>query len=62
MVIMLFIQVAVMILERYISRTNTRVNKKGGNAQKKLAQDLDDKYIQNLSVGDAPRSMTMNLQ
>ncbi len=36
MVIMLFIQVTVMIIERYISRTNTRVQKRGKDAIKKL--------------------------
>ena len=36
MVIMLFIQVAVMIVERYISRTNTRIEKRGQDVQKTL--------------------------
>jgi hypothetical protein len=36
MTIMLFIQVAVMIIERYISRTNVRISKKGKDASKIL--------------------------
>lgn len=36
MVIMLFIQVAVMIIERYIARTNTRVSRRGEDVRKFL--------------------------
>ena len=36
MVIMLFVQVTVMIIERYISRTNTRINKRGEDVQQTL--------------------------
>jgi len=36
MVIMLFVQVAVMIIERYISRTNTRIHKRGEDVQQTL--------------------------
>lgn len=37
MVVMLFIQVIVMIIERYISRTNTRVQRRGEDAKKQLS-------------------------
>ena len=37
MVIMLFVQIIVMIIERYISRTNVRVEKRGEDAKEHLA-------------------------
>jgi hypothetical protein len=37
MVIMLFFQVAIMIIERYISRTNTRIARRGEKVNDYLA-------------------------
>ena len=59
MVIILFIQTFVMILERYISRTNVMIVKKRG-PQKPLT-DNDDKYLAKLALQDAPKSMTVKL-
>lgn len=59
MVVMLFVQVFVMILERYISRTNTRVNlQRARNNKKEDADDLASK----MTLGDNPRSLSMHLQ
>jgi hypothetical protein len=55
MVIMLFFQVGVMILERYVSRTNTRITKRRG--PKKPTADLEDKY--RVSMTTQPSSMTI---
>lgn len=48
MVIMLFIQVAVMVIERYIARTNTRVSRRG--------EDVN-KYLQNGKVAGSGTTM-----
>jgi len=61
MVVMLFIQVFVMILERYISRTNTRVNLERARGRKK--DDIDDQNLASkMTLGDNPRSLSMHLQ
>lgn len=61
MVVMLFVQVFVMILERYISRTNTRVNLQRARGGRK--EDVDDKGLTSkMTLGDNPRSLSMHLQ
>jgi hypothetical protein len=60
MVVMLFIQVFVMILERYISRTNTRVNLQRARGGRK--EDIDERLMAKMTLGDAPRSLSMHLQ
>lgn len=60
MVVMLFIQVFVMILERYISRTNTRVNLQKARGSRK--DDIDGGLASKMTLGDNPRSLSMHLQ
>ena len=61
MVIMLFVQVFVMILERYISRTNIMVNVKKAGSNKKENVDNDDKLMQSMTFTDTIKSVTMHL-
>ena len=48
MVIMIFIQAFVMILERYISRTNVMIVKKRG--PEKPVVDQDEKYLARMAL------------
>ena len=64
MVIVLFIQILVMILERYVARTNIMVNiKKAGG--KKNEVENDDQIMQSMktsTLGETVKSITMHLQ
>lgn len=57
MVVMLFVQVFVMILERYISRTNTRVNlQKARNNRKEATDEVQSK----MTLGES-KTLSMHL-
>lgn len=54
MVMLLFLQVTIMVIERYINRTNVKVVvKKIGapNSANKDGRDLDDKLMSTMKIG-----------
>jgi hypothetical protein len=59
MVAMLFTQIFVMILERYIARTNVKVSIKKSTAAKKDDLALDG--LKTMKIGDAPKSMSIHI-
>jgi hypothetical protein len=64
MVICLFIQILVMILERFVARTNIMINVKKAGGGKKHDVDNDDQIMQSMktaNLGDTIRSITMHL-
>jgi hypothetical protein len=59
MVVMLFVQIFVMILERYIARTNVRVSIKKSTSTKK--EDLALDGLKTMKLGDGPKSMSIHI-
>ena len=65
MVMLLFLQVTVMVIERYINRTNTKVvvKKIGAPKEAGAAGDLDDKLIATMRPTQSDnRSMSMHVE
>jgi hypothetical protein len=63
MVIVLFIQILVMILERYVARTNIMVNIKKAGGKKEV--ETDEQIMQSMktsTLGETVKSITMHLQ
>jgi hypothetical protein len=64
MVLLLFLQVAVMVIERYINRTNARVVVKKIGAPShdhRDERDLDDKLMTTMKISTEVRSMSMHV-